>query len=260
MVPPPPGVPGPAEHGQRGVDPRAAVLSAFAYVVCVASFGRHALVALSPLAVVAALAVAVAPVRGRTLAMRLAWALPLALMVGIAFPFLDTRPMVSLGGVVWSAGWVALLVLVLKVVLCVTVLGTLGAVVEPHRLGAALRGLGMPRVLATQVAFLGRYVELLRAEAGAMRRARSLRSAGSRRASRLRVTAAMIGVLVHRSLDRAERIHGAMLVRGFDGELRSLEPLVWRARDTLLVVVVVAACASLRAWPWTGWLGWGSTP
>ena len=67
----------------------------------------------------------------------------------------------------------------------------------------------------------------------------------------------MLGVLLHRSLDRAERIHRAMLARGFDGTIPTLERLGWRLGDTLLLASVMLACVAARALPVAEWVGRG---
>jgi cobalt/nickel transport system permease protein len=41
----------------------------------------------------------------------------------------------------------------------------------------------------------------------------------------VRVIGPLLGQLLLRTLDRAQRIHRAMLCRGFDGEIRLLRPL-----------------------------------
>jgi cobalt/nickel transport system permease protein len=82
-----------------------------------------------------------------------------------------------------------------------------------------------------------------------------LRSAGARRARQPRVVAVMLGVLLHRSLDRGERIHRAMLVRGFDGTIPTLGRLEWRVGDTVLLAAVTLSCAAARVLPLSEWLG-----
>jgi len=231
------------------------LLATLVYITFVASFPRDALVGLSPLALGVALGVALAPVQAGVLGRRLAMAAPFAIVLGLANPWLDTRPVIEVGGVVISAGWLGFGVIVLKVLLSVTAVLLLTALASPPRLAQALRKLAVPAALVMQLELLGRYLEILRAEALAMRRARELRSAGARQARRPRVVATMLGVLLHRAMDRGERIHRAMLVRGFRGELRSLEPLDWRVGDTLLLMVTAAFCAAVRFLPLAEWLG-----
>jgi cobalt/nickel transport system permease protein len=176
-------------------------------------------------------------------------------MVGLGSPWLDRRPALQIGAWVLSAGWIGFAVIVLKVLLSVTAVIVLSAWVSGARLSLALRALRVPTPLVTQIVLLGRYLDVLRSEALSMRRARDLRSAGVRRARRPRIVATMLGVLLNRSIDRAERIHRAMLARGFDGTLPSLGRLEWRLGDTVLVAVVVIGCATARALPLAEWLG-----
>ena len=235
-------------------DPRALVLAALVLIVFVASFPKYGVVPLAPLAVLVALGVAAAPVRAGMLLRRLALAAPFAVLLGLANPWLDARPLTLVGGLVIRAGWISFATIVLKVLLSVTAVIVLVALVPLPRLSSALRALRVPRALVSQVHFVARYLGVLLAEAASMRRARDLRSGGSRRARRLRVAGAMLAVLLHRSLERGERIHRAMEVRGFDGEIRLLGTLRWGVADTVLVVLVAVACLAARFLPVTGWI------
>ena len=51
----------------------------------------------------------------------------------------------------------------------------------------------------------------------------------------LRLYASLTGQLLLRAYDRAQRVHQAMLARGFDGEVRTLNGLRWQQADTLFV-------------------------
>jgi cobalt/nickel transport system permease protein len=46
----------------------------------------------------------------------------------------------------------------------------------------------------------------------------------------------LLGHLLLRAFERAQRIHLAMVSRGFDGELRSLRALRWSPSDTAFVL------------------------
>jgi cobalt/nickel transport system permease protein len=56
-----------------------------------------------------------------------------------------------------------------------------------------------------------------------MRRARAARTFEQAPRARLRTAAGLIGMLLVRSFERSERVHAAMLARGFDGEIRTLD-------------------------------------
>ena len=76
-------------------------------------------------------------------------------------------------------------------------------------------------------------------------RARALRSFGGRGLG-IRVFASVIGHLLLRTLQRAQRIHLAMLSRGFDGEVRMLRPLHFRVTDVVFILGWWAAFAVMR--------------
>lgn len=101
----------------------------------------------------------------------------------------------------------------------------------------ALGALGVPGPLVSTIGFMYRYLFVLADEANRMLRARSARSVGPREGVgpsvlwQGRVAGAMAGSLFLRALERSERIYGAMLARGYDGKMRSLQAFHMRGRD-----------------------------
>ena len=75
----------------------------------------------------------------------------------------------------------------------------------------------MPQVFAVQLQFLYRYIFVLTEESGRAGRARELRSCG-KKGQGIGSFASLTGHLLLRTWQRAERIHMAMLARGFTGE------------------------------------------
>jgi len=92
-----------------------------------------------------------------------------------------------------------------------------------HQLLAAMRGLGMPAVLAATLQFMHRYLHVLTDELDRMLKAR--RSRTFRRTGRLDwgLLTGSIGILFLRAFERGERVHSAMLARGWDGTIRTLD-------------------------------------
>ena len=91
------------------------------------------------------------------------------------------------------------------------------------RLLAAMGRLGAPAVLVATLHFMYRYLYVLADELGRMAQARRARS--FRRAGRLDwgLLTGLLGVLLLRALERGERVHAAMVARGWDGTIRSLD-------------------------------------
>lgn len=91
------------------------------------------------------------------------------------------------------------------------------------RLLAAARRLGVPAALVATLQFMYRYLYVLADELDRMIKAR--RSRTFRRTGRLDwgILTGLIGVLFLRAFERGERVHAAMLARGWDGTIRTLD-------------------------------------
>ncbi|AGA25252.1 energy-coupling factor transporter transmembrane component T family protein [Singulisphaera acidiphila] len=104
-------------------------------------------------------------------------------------------------------------------------LATLSLVnVTPFRkLLGGMRRLGMPAALVATLQFMYRYLHVLTEELDRMVKAR--RSRTFRRSGRLDwvLLTGLIGILFLRAFERGERVHAAMLARGWDGTIRTLD-------------------------------------
>lgn len=100
---------------------------------------------------------------------------------------------------------------------------TLVNVTPFRRLLMALGRLGVPPVLVATLQFMYRYLHVLADELGRMIQAR--RSRTFRRSGRLDwgLLTGLIGLLFVRAFERGERVHAAMLARGWDGTIRTLD-------------------------------------
>ena len=91
------------------------------------------------------------------------------------------------------------------------------------RLLTGLRRLGVPPVLVATLQFMDRYRHVLVEEVERMAIARRARSFGRRGVLSWSLLGGLIGMLFLRTFERAERVHDAMIARGWDGTIRSLE-------------------------------------
>lgn len=129
------------------------------------------------------------------------------------------------GEVLWSWGWlrittVGLTVLgsvTLKALLSLLMLNVLTLTTAIPALLNALVALRVPPLLVAILASMYRYISVLIKEFNAMRRAAASRNlSGSNRWQR-RVIGNMMGSLFIRTYERGERVHQAMLARGYQG-------------------------------------------
>lgn len=206
------------------LDPRAKLVTTAVFVFAVVSFDKHEISALLPFLLFPVALVAAADLPAGLLARRLLLVAPFAVLVGIFNPLLDREVLLRLGPVGISGGWISFASIVLRVLLTVSAALVLVATTGFTAVCMALERLGAPRVFALQLLFLYRYLFVLVDEAARMVRARALRSF-RRQGTGMRVFGHLVGQLLLRTVDRAQRIHLAMLCRGFDGEIRLLRSL-----------------------------------
>jgi cobalt/nickel transport system permease protein len=102
----------------------------------------------------------------------------------------------------------------------------------------ALARLKVPRIFVVQLLFLYRYIFVLLEEAMKMLRAREARSFG-KKGKEIKTYISLLSVLLLRSVERAERIHQAMLSRGFQGEIRVLKAYAFRLQDLFFIIFSV---------------------
>ena len=227
------------------VEPRMMLLTTLAFILAVMSFDKYALAGLVPFVLYPTVLIAAGNLPLAYLARKVLVALPFALLIGAFNPLLDRTVLVRIGSVGISGGWISFASLLLRFCLTVTAAVVLVAITGFEGFCRSLERLGAPRAFVVQLLFLYRYLFVLGAEAARMERARSLRSFGSRGRG-LHAFASLLGQLLLRTLERARRIHQAMRCRGFDGELRTLQPRRIGGRDIMFFVGWTALFILLR--------------
>jgi cobalt/nickel transport system permease protein len=112
-----------------------------------------------------------------------------------------------------------------------------------------LRGfesLGVPRFFGMILHFVYRYLFVLFEQAHSIRRASRCRAPQGRRRPLFEAAAGAVAVLFARSYGRAERIHQAMLARGFQGHFELLEAPRAAARDWAFLLAALGFLALLQ--------------
>jgi len=216
------------------LDARAKVIVTLAFIICVMSFGRYAVAPLLPFFAFPVLVAGWARLPSRLLLRKIAMVIPVALLIALPNPFFDRETLLRVGGIGISGGWISLVSILLRALLAAAAAIVLVAVTGFPAICGALERLGMPRTLAVQLLFLYRYLAVLGEEALRMTTARELRGGG--RPLSIRLYGVLIGRLLMRTWDRAERIYLAMCARGFVGDFNSGQRSVFGLREGVYVV------------------------
>jgi cobalt/nickel transport system permease protein len=225
------------------IHPGAKLLAAAVYLVCVVSFPTTDLSGLMPYLFYPAVLLPLADIPLKAAALRLIPALPFALMGGISCVLVMREPAFVFGDLMISRGALAFASIMLKTILCVGAAFILAGSTPFHVLCAGLRRLHVPSLFCLQLALCYRYIAVLLEEAQAMYTAYILRSPGKKAA--MKDMGPLLGTLLLRSLDRADRVYSAMRCRGFNGTFfAERKPLL--AADVFYCAVVCAAALFFR--------------
>jgi cobalt/nickel transport system permease protein len=147
------------------------------------------------------------------------------LVFAALIPFVAEGPRVVvplLGGLDLSlseSGLVAAWGLAVKGTLGVLASLTLAATTEPTEVLRGLQRLRMPDLLVQIMAFMVRYLDVVAGDLGRMITAMKSRGVDPRSPRHWPALARTLGALFVRSYERGERVHLAMLSRGYDGRL-----------------------------------------
>lgn len=230
--------------------PEVKVAAAFVFVLAVAVTPREAMWAFAVDAVALATATRVARIRPGFVVARLAVVVPF-LLLAVTVPFVAGGEQTRLLGVqvsrpgLWGA-WN----IVAKATLGAWTSILLAATTEVPRILRGLERLRVPSVFTTIATFMIRYLEVVTAEVRRIRTAMTARGYDPRWLSQARPIASSAGALFIRSYERGERVHAAMLSRGFTGTMPDLDQRragrnEWLAGAVLPAVPVTAALLAL---------------
>ncbi len=216
-----------------------------AFVLSVVSVPPGEWVALAALAVVAVAVLLSTRVPVRYLLARLAVELPFVLFA-LLLPFVAVGPQVSLGPITVSrTGIDAAVALLLKGTCGVVAAVAFAVTTRPRDLVRALQHLRVPDTLVTIAGFMVRYVDVVGDQLRRMRVARDSRGFTARSVRAWPALAASTGALFIRSYERGERVHLAMVSRGWSGRMPVTAPLAASPAQWALALAPAAAAAAM---------------
>ncbi len=230
--------------------PEAKVAAAVAFVVAVAITPREATWAFAIDALALVTVTWTARVRPGFVVTRMAVVVPF-LLLAVTVPFVAGGEQARLLGVevsregLWGA-WN----IVAKATIGAWTSILLAATTEVPRILRGLERLRVPRAFTTIATFMIRYLEVVTAEVGRIRTAMTARGYDPRWLSQARPIASSAGSVFIRSYERGERVHAAMLSRGFTGTMPDMDDRragrrEWLSAAVLPLVALISAVLAL---------------
>lgn len=240
----------PGETPVHRLPPQAKLLAVLAFAAVVVATPRTAVWAFACYAALVAVAAAVARVPPGFVLRRMVIELPFALFA-LLIPVVGLGERVAVLGVSLSLPglWAAWNMLA-KATLGVAASILLAATTEPRLLLLGAERLRLPPLLVQIAMFMLRYLGVIAAELRRMRIAREARGFAARDVRQLPVIARAAGALFIRSYERGERVHLAMLSRGYAGTMPVTQELSgsrrqWLAAGALPMLALAVLGAAL---------------
>lgn len=189
------------------------------FMLVVVATPRGTYLAFAAYAVLLGCLIAVSRVPLRYLLPRMSVEIPFVIFA-LLLPFFATGPTTDVFGITVSqSGLTGAIALLIKGTLGVLASLLLAATTEPHDLLAGLERLHMPAQLVAIMGFMIRYLDVVTDEMRRMSIARRSRGFSARNPTHWPVLAKSLGALFIRSYERGERVHLAMLSRGYTGRM-----------------------------------------
>lgn len=208
-------------HGHSPVHraaPEVKLLCLFLFILAVVATPPQAVWAFSAHAAILIAMVGVAAIPPRFFLTRLAIDIPFVLFA-LLLPFVGEAPRVALGPLTVSEpGLLGAWNILAKATLGAGASVLLAATTEVSQIIVGLQRLRVPRVLTAIASFMIRYLDVIAGELRRTRTAMTARGYDPSWMAQIRPLATAAGAMFIRSYERGERVHQAMLARGFGGE------------------------------------------
>jgi len=214
--------------------PGSKLLTVAAYTLLLVSFGKYDISPMLPFVFFPAYLFAAGGIPLKPLMKRLAYVEPMIIAIGLLNPLFD-RGIVVVYGHEFSAGWIISASIILKGTLAVLTALLLLATTGMDGISLALRKLKVPRIFVLQLMMTYRYLLVLLEETARIIQAHSLRSLGHRNIGK-KTWGPMLGQILIRTFDRAQRIYDAMRLRGFSGEYHIESKTAFGLTDALFTL------------------------
>ncbi|MFH1487845.1 MAG: cobalt ECF transporter T component CbiQ [Pseudomonadota bacterium] len=233
------------------LDPRGRILVAAAFSMVVAVSDR--LSSLIPALLLSLCLIWIAGLPWKKVLSRLLIVNGMIFLVWVFLPFaMEGAPLFSVGPLVATReGTGYALLITLKSNAIILALMALMATMSVFTLGRAMRHLRVPTKIVQLFFFTYRYIHVIHSETNRM--LRTIKSRGFRPGNNLhtyRTYAYLVGMLLIKSQERAERVRAAMLCRGFRGNFYDLSEPAFRISDWLTVGLMLLTVAGIAFLEW----------
>ena len=234
------------------LDPRAKLIVAAAFSVVVATSDRF--VALVPAILMAVSFIFLARLSLKEVFFRLLMVNGLILLLWVFIPFtFKGEPLFAIGpltgtkeGIIHATG------ITIKSNAIIMTLMAFLTTMPVFTLGRAMRYFHMPDKIIHLLSFTYRYIHVIHMEYRRLMNAIKIRGFNpGNNIHTYKTYAYLVGMLLLKSYERADRVRAAMLCRGFKGRFYNLSEFSFKSSDWVIMVFVLLAISALGLLQWT---------
>lgn len=215
------------------LDPRIKVITTLLYIIMIVSFNRYQLTGLLPFFIYPVFVLYLGNIQAGYIIKKVLIVSPFALIIALFNLFFDRTAIFTVYSFSITGGMISFISIMLRFFLTAVTAFILIATTGFVPLCFALTKIGIPSIFAIQLLFLYRYIYVLIEESIKVIRAHHVRAFNNK--IKLKTFSYIIGHLLLRTINKAEKIHTAMLSRGFHGRIRINKRLKIKKTDILFV-------------------------
>ncbi len=234
--------------------PLCKLLVTLTYIFVVVSFHKYDITGLTIMILYPILMFQAAQIPVHLCFYKLRMVLPFVCAVGLVNPFLDHVPVIQIGHIIVTGGFLSMLTLMMKGCFALMASFLLVATTPVDSLCAAMRMIHIPDMLASLFLLTHRYIGVMLEEVSVMIQAYSLR-APNQKGIHISAWGSFLGQLLLRSMDRAQELYYSMLLRGFRGEFLYSDVPACHMDSVLYTLISIGFFVCARFIRITQWIG-----
>lgn len=227
-------------------DPRAKIIVSCIFILAVATLPNESVLKFCLYLLLIFITGAISGVPISHIALRVATIYPFVAMIAFFMPLIHHFNISRPAGYGW---WVAFGIFI-KSSLCA---GCLALLISTTRFANLLKGLEklkVPSMMIAVLSFMYRFIFILIDDAMKLHRAILLRSNGNFSMNKIKIYGNAIGVLFIKTYGRAERVYYSMVLRGFDGEIKTINELKFTITDSFFCCFSILIIIAIRIFQW----------
>lgn len=198
------------------IHPVAKLCVTFGYLVSVMSYGWDNILPLVSMCLYLIINLILGDISFINILKRLWFIFVAITLFALLNPVFDRNVYAVINGYNITNGMISAIALTLKGYFSVIAVSILGETTSMNDICYALQKLHIPKIIVTMISLINRYIMMLLQETNRTLNAYSIRSPYEKGVNK-KAWGSLLGNMILRSIDRAERVYDSMVLRGFNG-------------------------------------------